>query len=198
MQPSDHYGDAGARPDSRSYHADLRREARNHFKPSVLDTLFVAEAPPSDDRRYFYFEDVVTQDGLFIELMKFFYGDAFESYVGARTPEKKYQWLARFQADGLWLLDAYDEPMIGAPSSGPRRASWLEDRSDLSERLHNLSRDGYISNDTPIILIKVTVYDALFQELTNHYNVIDKRIPFPGSGQQASFHDLLRDALTER
>lgn len=175
-----------------------RRVARNRFKPVELEFLFVAEAPPVDDTRYFYFEDVPTQDGLFVELMKVLYGGSFDSYVGARTPEEKRQWLTRFQADGCWLLDAYDDPMTGAPSGGPTRVNWLGDRSDLPKRLHDLSVDGYISKDTPIILIKVTVYDALFQQLTNHYNVIDKRIPFPGSGQQALFRELLREALTLR
>ena len=42
-----------------------RREAARRYKPEQIDTLLVAEAPPTALDRYFYFDDVQTQDSLF-------------------------------------------------------------------------------------------------------------------------------------
>lgn len=173
-----------------------RRQAREQYKPSKLKVLLIAEAPPSDDARYFYFDDVPHHDGLFVELMKVMYADDFMSYVGNRRPAGKRDWLRRFQEDGYWLLDAAEEPLDGAPKGGPSRVRFLVAKSDLLERLEELSGQGYVSAKTRFILIKATVYDAFFGLLAAHgYSVIDRRIPFPGSGQQGRFRKPFGEAL---
>lgn len=173
-----------------------RRRARERYKPTKLAVLFIAEAPPSSSSRYFYFDDVPDHDGLFVELLKAVYGDDFRSYVGNRRPAEKSSWLSRLQDDGFWLLDSTDKPLDGAPVGGKSRVRLLQARSDLPERLRELSVQGYLSANTPLILIKATVYDAFFASLAGlGYNIIDKRIPFPGSGQQARFRKLFGEAL---
>ena len=42
-----------------------RRRTAERYKPAEIDLLLVAEAPPGALDRYFYFEDVREQDGLF-------------------------------------------------------------------------------------------------------------------------------------
>ena len=173
-----------------------RRRARERYKPTQLTVLFIAEAPPSNSARYFYFDDVPDQDGLFVDLLKAVYGDDFKPYVGNRRPAEKRNWLTRLQEDGYWLLDCSEQPLDGAAAGGTSRVRSLEARSDLVERLRELLGEGYVSDETPVILIKATVYDAFFGRLAAlGYNVIDKRIPFPGSGQQARFRKLFGEAL---
>jgi hypothetical protein len=50
--------------------------ARRRYRPKPVKVLFVAEAPPSDPRRFFYFERVSGHDWLFLALMRWLYDDA--------------------------------------------------------------------------------------------------------------------------
>jgi hypothetical protein len=50
-----------------------------------------------------------------------------------------------------------------------------------------------------VILIKATVYDAAFAALCEaNVPVVDERIPFPGSGQQARFAQAFEHALKRK
>jgi hypothetical protein len=171
---------------------DRRRRARNKYKPTSVRCLMIAEAPPTDDR-YFYFDDVQTADSLFLETMKVLFPAESDGY--ARRPHQKRSLLRKFQAAGYWLLDAVDEPLEGAPKSGLRRVEHLRQKSDLMKRLGRLMKAGSLHSRVPIVLIKVTVYDAFHEALNaSGYRVIDKRIPFPGSGQQRRFAKAFREA----
>ena len=50
---------------SSDHDLERRRRAAARYKPDDVDLLLVAEAPPSDPDRYFYFEDVREHDDLF-------------------------------------------------------------------------------------------------------------------------------------
>ncbi len=169
---------------------ERRKLAREAYKPDRLACLLVAEAPPNDDRRYFYFEDVPDKDGLFIEVTKALFPD-FAGYVGARTPEKKRLWLRRLKERGFWLLDAMEDPLRGR--------SWASAHSDLLARLEALRGDALLNPATPIILIKANVFDELYGLLIRdgYTRVAGQRIPFPGSGQQKRFRQSFKDALRE-
>lgn len=134
-----------------------RRRARNRYKPTRLRCLFIAEAPPTDDR-YFYFDDVQTADWLFLGVMKVLFPDESASYT--RRPDQKRSLLKRFQDAGYWLLDAVDDPLVGAPAAGLPLAHHLRQQSDLIRRLGQLMAVGSLSRRVPIVLIKATVYDA--------------------------------------
>lgn len=49
--------------------------ARNKYKPSHIKILLIAEAPPNNLDRYFYYEDVKSHDSLFLEIMGILYPD---------------------------------------------------------------------------------------------------------------------------
>jgi len=52
--------------------ADARdfEAARNKYNPDHIELLFIAEAPPANDsRRFFYFVQVDIGDTLFLEMM---------------------------------------------------------------------------------------------------------------------------------
>ena len=85
--------------------------ARNRYRPSLLRTLLIAEAPPSDIDRYFYFEDVPRQDSLFLEVMGVLYPDDKASYLASkRDPELKAALLEMFASDGFWLMHISELP----------------------------------------------------------------------------------------
>ncbi|MBI1886399.1 MAG: hypothetical protein HYS09_08845 [Chloroflexi bacterium] len=170
-----------------------RQAAREKYKPNPIRCFLIAEAPPTDDR-YFYFENVPTADWLFRGVMKVLFPLEFARYV--RRPEQKRNLLGRLQEKGFWLLDAVEEPLDGAPKGGPRRVRYVLENSNLLRRLEDLVAGGYMSQRTPIVLIKATVYDAFYLPLGREgYQVMDRKIPFPSSGQQICFEKLFGEAI---
>ncbi|MFX8708265.1 hypothetical protein ABTM42_20545, partial [Acinetobacter baumannii] len=80
---------------------------------------------------------------------------------------------------GFWLMDLAEVPVEVTGES--YEASFP----------HLLLRiEKAITKQTPIILIKANVYDICYPQLKLlHYNVINERLPFPGSGQQGVFRE---------
>lgn len=172
--------------------SEKRRAAREKYRPKELRVLLVAEAPPADCARYFYFPDVATNDWLFMGVMDAIFCSSFSGFSRRRSDEEKTRWLREFQQAGFWLLDAMEEPISGTRKARREQLA----RSNLRERIKALRRQGFLRDDTPIILIKATVYDDYFQQIKNAgFNVIDKRIPFPAYGHQPKFRKLFKEAL---
>ncbi len=160
--------------------------ARNKYKPSHIRVLFLAEAPPCALERFFYFEDVKTQDSLFLEIMGLLYPGEKENYLkSGRDSVLKEELLEKFKLDGYWLLDLSEVPT--SISTGP-----LDNcLPSLTTRL-----EKYIDKTTPIILIKSNVYDTCYPSLRSKgYKVINVRMPFPGSGQQKVFREKFEKAM---
>ena len=102
--------------------SDWRELARNKYRPDHIELLFIAEAPPANDsRRFFYFVPVDIGDTLFLEMMKVLYPKKakFVEYDGNGKPgfnakqvrNRKAEFLEKFKRDGFYLIDAVDEPM---------------------------------------------------------------------------------------
>lgn len=165
------------------------RQARKKYMPIKIKTLFIAEKPPKAPDRFFYYEDVRQYDSLFIYLMKELYHDNIDLYLtSSRTTSIKAEILTRFKNDGYYLMDLSDDSSSFAEVYA----------SELMTSLSELVNKGIMSMETPIILIKANVYDCLFSRLvTAGYNVIDERIPFPGSGRQKDFEECFRNALKQ-
>ncbi len=160
--------------------------ARNKYKPSPLKVLIIAEAPPCNLDRYFFFEEVRTQDSLFLEITGVLYPELKGQYLAAkRDPALKAELLEHFQSDGFWLMDLSELPY---EVSGVAHEASLP---SLMERLKKVA-----DRQTRIILLKANVYDCCYAPLKEAgYKVSAERIPFPGSGQQAVFRDKFRKAL---
>jgi hypothetical protein len=160
--------------------------ARNRYKPRHIRVLFIAEAPPCSLDRFFYFEDVKTQDSLFLEIMGQLYPREKENYLkSGRDTVLKAEILEKFKLDGYWLLDL---------SEIPTSISTFPLNNCLPSLITRLEK--YIDKSIPIILIKSNVYDTCYLNLRSKgYNVIDERMPFPGSGQQKVFRDKFEKAL---
>lgn len=139
--------------------------------------LLVAEAPPAADDRYFYFEDVPSHDGLFLEVAKVVLG---------RKPARceKATALATFREIGVFLIDLKLDPVDGSPLQ-----SYVP---DLVARCRAL-------NPERIILIKATVFDVAYSALREAgLPVINQRVYFPSTGRQGEFREQFSRALDAR
>jgi hypothetical protein len=155
-------------------------EAREKYRPREIKTLLIAEAPPCSLDRYFYFEDVQKQDSLFLEIMGVLYPNEKEKYLRSkRDPARKEDLLNHFKEDGFWLMDLADVPP---------EATGLTYKDALPSLLSRLEKN--IDKSVLIILIKASVYDICYDVLkAKGYNVLNERLPFPGSGQQLVFRE---------
>jgi len=160
--------------------------ARNKYKPAEVRTLLIAESPPCNPERFFYFEDVRTHDSLFLEIMGVIYPELKTTYLKSkRNPELKAELLENFQSDGYLLIDLSEVPQ---ELTGESDAECLP---DLLQRVGKLA-----SRKTRIILIKANVFDCAYGALKEAgYKVSAERLPFPGSGQQRVFRVGFRRAL---
>jgi hypothetical protein len=170
-------------------HLEKIQAAREAYQPEAIDYLIIAEAPPSNPNRFFYFEDVKTHDSLFLHVMEVLFPEIKKSYLKKGRPTQlKIELLERFKEHGFFLLDLSDQPC--ELNTEPLAALV----PGLVERVHRLAH-----RDTWIIMIKANVYDLAYKALIDAgiSGVIDVRIPFPGSGQQTRFKLAFRHALEE-
>ena len=164
---------------------DSYESAADYFAPEKTNLLFLAEAPPSSVERYFYYPDVRTNDWLWIGLMKAIYGKQFGEVFLERF--RKMEWLKRFQSDGYRLIDAVKEPISSNDSSTVQI---------IKNHLDNIVKEIQEINPKQILLVKVTVYDALYHSLKNRgLPVVNARLPFPGSGQQTVFQSKFAELV---
>ena len=146
-----------------------RRAAAQKHQPDHIKLLLVAEAPPCDGERYFYYPDVEQHDWL--------YRYVWQALSGQK-PEKneKAANLKRLRDAGVFLIDLCEDDI-----AKPKLKDLEPHAPGLVERAKKLNPDH-------VVVIKATVYDAAFAPLkAAGLPVIDERIPFPSSGQQKNF-----------
>jgi hypothetical protein len=168
-------------------------KARSRYQPKRIKLLFVAEAPPSNPERFFYFEAVNKHDWLFLALIRWLY-DEVRDLDTPELRERKREFLERFAADGYFLLDASDAPM-------PPGATLAEKRRLLSRFLPALIKKigEFNPEHLRIVLISNAAYDVCCEPLrTAGFNVMNNEmIDFPSSGRQAEFRRKLGQLLDE-
>ncbi len=165
-----------------SNHGDRRRirerreSAARKYLPERIDLLLVAEAPPVADDRYFYFEDVRTNDWLFRGVTEALLG---QNASGANKASA----LAELKNCGVLLIDLKLDPVDG---------------SDLKLYVDDLVTRCVALKPCRIVLIKATVFDAAYEALSDAgLPVVNKRVFFPASGQQNNFRKQFAEALME-
>jgi hypothetical protein len=153
----------------------LRDAAAAKYRPEVVELLLIAEAPPSSVDRYFYFEDVPDQDSLFRYVVRALLG------LQPSRGEKASQ-LRRLANRGVFLIDLKPDPK----KPGDALELFVP---DLVARAVALS-------PRQIITIKANVCDLAQTPLrAAGLDVVDQRVPFPGSGQQHRFLESMGAAL---
>lgn len=153
---------------------ERRGRAAQRFKPSRVELLLVAEAPPGALERYFYFPEITEHDSLFRYVAR---------SILERQPTRtnKAELLGELCDRGVFLIDLKRDPVDGTPLS--------DHVPDLVKRIDRL-------DPTKIILIKATVYDVAYARLAEAgHPVVDERVPFPASGQQRRFEEAFARAL---
>jgi hypothetical protein len=150
-----------------------RDKAAARYRPKRVKLLLVAEAPPTELDRYFYFEDVPRADYLFRGVVP--------SLLGEEPSRSKARQLAALKDLGVFLIDLRPDP--------------FDTRSDADLVPSLVKR---VRSITPhhVILIKVNVYDAAYKPLKDAgLPVVDERLPFPSTGRQLEFTAGFRRAL---
>ncbi len=159
--------------------------AREKYKPENIKLLFIAEAPPEQTERFFYYEKVRDNDWLYLAIVKALCGTG--TYDVAKMRLHKERILPILQQDGIYLMDVCPIPLRNGVS-----AEWC--KNDFVQRLEN--EKSVSKAVTEIILIKANIYDCLYLELKNrNYKVQDMRIYFPSSGRQREFAEAMNNAL---
>lgn len=171
-------------PEELDYLTARYAAARNRYKPAHIRLLLLAEAPPGNLERYFYFEDVKQHDSLFLEITGILYPDRKKRYLSSGRDEAlKRDLLREFAAGGFWLTTVYETPGL----------SEAENAAPLPGLLKRLNA---IDKATPILLIGAPTYDTCYAPLSKAgYRVLNERIPFPGSGQQKVFRAGFKKAI---
>jgi hypothetical protein len=156
-----------------------RDSSQNTRRPDKIAILFIAEAPPLDEDRYFYFQNVEIHDDLFIQIMRALYHYESENDNFFRNNKKLF--LDRFQNDRFYLIDSLTKPVPRSSSKYQKRKlrqqlvteSW----PDLQNRVNALCPEA-------IILISKYVFSHRDNFVKDGFNVLnDKMIPFPGRPQ---------------
>jgi hypothetical protein len=174
---------------------DLRdnvERARTKYLPADgIKILFIAEAPPADPTRFFYFEHVRSHDWLYLGIMRAVYRDARE-LAASDLRHRKGLFLQRFQADGCYLIDACIDPMPVGVTPVTKRRLIEASLSRLVDRVRSLVRDG-----TPVVLISSSVHGVCYEPLCSAgIKVINSTmIDFPSSGRQTAFQQKIDKTL---
>ncbi|MCW2527155.1 MAG: hypothetical protein JWM76_2015, partial [Pseudonocardiales bacterium] len=153
-----------------------RGQAAERYRPDRIRLLLIAEAPPADPNRYFYFPEVNAHDSLFRHVIR--------SLLGVEpTRVNKAELLAQLQQQGTFLIDLKPDPVDSTSLN-----SYVP---ELVHRVQGLSPER-------IVLIKATVYDAAYAALAAAgLPVSSVRVPFPASGQQTNFSRAFANAVRE-
>lgn len=157
-----------------------RDKAANAFRPERVRLLLVAEAPPCDTSRYFYFDGVPNHDWLYVYVCRGLFGEVEIADLRARKKE----YLGALCASGVFMID-----VAPAGMSSPTLAQLRPLVPDLVARCAAIKAGA-------IVLIKSAVYDVAFGPLREAgLPVVDERMPFPASGQQPAFLRGFADAV---
>ena len=147
--------------------------ARKHH-PNRIRLLLVAESPPADESRYFYFDDAPTPDDLLVAVA----GVLFEE----RPAPDAARDLKELRRRGVFVVDLKPD--------GPRRGEKLGPYvAPLLLNIETLAPEK-------IVLVGGEAYDAAHAAMKKAgLPVVDVRIPAPASGSEIEFRQAFRKAL---
>jgi hypothetical protein len=145
-----------------------RAAAAARYRPAQVDTLLVAEAPPSAPDRYFYFEHVPSHDSLFRHVV--------QAVLGEKPSRDKVPYLDELRERGWFLVHLAEDPFRDRAVLPPLVPDLLARCEELAPRR--------------VVLVGAPLYDLVYRPMMRAgLPVVDVRLPFPGSGQQRRFLD---------
>ncbi|NLA14693.1 MAG: hypothetical protein GX867_10630 [Tissierellia bacterium] len=152
--------------------------SRLNYKPDKTKYLLIAQAPPDNIERFFYYTNVPKHDYLFLGIIGVLYPNLKKEFLeSGRNADIKESILLKFKEEGFYLIDLSEFPISYITTS-------LKDQlPKLADNIKKLA-----DANTRIILIKSDVYEIAFRYLKDRFkNVIDVKIPFPCCGHQNDF-----------
>ena len=161
-------------------------EAREQFRPEEVTILFIAEAPPCADDRFFYFTEVNKGDSLFLYVIRTVFPDLWDIPTKELRGMKE-ELLYRFQEEGFYLEDSLSFPLPKGTTSSQK----LKMIKEGKEQLHHKIK--HFQSSAKLVLLSSSVFKANYDYLKALvYNILnDTTIPFPGSGQQNKFKEQI-------
>lgn len=162
-------------------------ELRESYRPASVRLLLIGESPPNPGagaRRFFY-APTLTHDNLYRGVVAALYGDE-----AGFDPSRKTAFLERLRDDGVWLIDAVEEPIDKRSSSARRRA--------ISAAVPRLSSQvKALAPAVGVIICHSVVFDLTAPALrASGATVLHSRpLPFPLGNWRAQFVEGVRAAL---
>ena len=164
--------------------------AREEFKPARVNTLLIAESPPSSGG-YFYSEKTIGKDHLFRETMK-----ALELWPINRPMRKgfdKRPMLKKFRSQGFFVIDTCQYPIDKFPRK-QRRIATIQGALTLPKRVQKL-------DPSRILIIKKTIFNPVKDALNDAgfgERILNARpLPFPSHGNQSKFRTMMRRVVKQ-
>src|SRR5690606_16576921 len=96
---------------------------REKYIPEKIRIIFIAEAPPEDLSRFFYYPESNSHDSLFINLLRMLFPNYRKenNYSTQKMRKNKEEILSVFKENGYYLMDALSDPIPLDLSPGERK-----------------------------------------------------------------------------
>lgn len=159
--------------------ADKFKAAREKYRPSKIDVLWIAESPPAGGG-YFYFERTSGANHLFRETMKAL--GWWPPNVPMQAGLDKTPYLRRFKESRHFLVDLSPTPV--------NHISSVERDAVLRKNVSYLREEVAMLRPKKLLIIKRNVHGILYPALQSvgMPEVLNREpIPFPSHGWQAEY-----------
>jgi hypothetical protein len=161
------------------------KAARDKYRPSSIDVLWIAESPPAGGG-YFYFEVTSGRNHLFRETMKALGWWPLDFPMHAGLDKSPY--LKRFQEGRHFLIDLSPTPV--------NKLSPTERHAELRRNIIHISEEIETLRPAKILLIKRNVFDILSPLLQSSKLTLNREfIPFPSHGWQAEYRQRIQQLI---
>ena len=162
--------------------------ARNKYRPSRVEVLWIAESPPSS-QGFLYFEKTTGKDHLFRETMKAV-GIWPESWTMHKGMDKR-PYLSQFESKGYFLIDTCELPVDQLDKA--RR------RQEVRKGASRITREVRALDPKNILIVKANVFGPVRDELERSGlggRILNKQpIPFPSHGWQSKYRSQVRHLI---
>lgn len=157
-------------------------EARERYRPEQIRIMFIAEAPPCADDRFFYFENVTKGDSLFLHIIRAVFPE-LEDWETKQIRAHKEELLYRFMDAGYFLEDSVLESFPKGMSAKNKESGMKQAQGELLKRIE------IYKQNTKFVILSAMAFRVNQPFLVGQgFQVLnDMMIPFPGSGQQNKF-----------
>ena len=149
----------------REENREKREKYREKYKPkNGVRCLFVAESPPRNSDRFFYFENVKEKDWLYIALMKALYRQEIkktgltDSRLISDLRTKKKEYLQDFCKDGFYLIDTVDYE-FEINTRNEKISKITKQKIPLLRKIQQIHPSN--KEKFPVILISKNVFDIM-------------------------------------